>query len=490
MQAAAGGLPAGTALVADRRVRLWRDRRTALGGTPWGVVRLGPVSAELLDRLLVAKPGSVVPESPLARAAADRLVERGLAHPRLLVEARPVGARAAGEPRDVVEVVVPVYGRPELLERCLASLVGSPVVVVDDASPHDDVAEVASRFGARLVRHSLNRGPAAARNTGMAATTSPVVAFLDADCVASTGWTQRLRAHFDDARVGVVAPRVLPRAAGDGVLARHEAARSALDMGADSALVRRGGTLGFLPSAALLVRREAVGAQPFDEDLRLGEDVDLVWRLADGGWHVRYEPSVEVWHEMRLHPFAWARRRFEYGTSAADLDARHPGRLAPARVSAWNLAALAALTARRPVVGALAAGGATVALAWRLRRAGVDPRIAAVVVGKGVVADAAAIGHALRREWWPVGWAALLLAPRSRWARALSLAMLLPVGLEWVRGRPEVDPLRYAGLRLVEDAAYGTGVITSAGRRRTASTLLPSVRWPGRAGAPPGSLSH
>jgi hypothetical protein len=43
-----------------------------------------------------------------------------------------------------------------------------------------------------------------------------------------------------------------------------------------------------------------------------------------------------------------------------------------------------------------------------------------------------------------------------------------------------VDPVRYVLLRLVEDAAYGSGVIVSALRGRRPRALLPVVRLPGR----------
>jgi hypothetical protein len=192
---------------------------------------------------------------------------------------------------------------------------------------------------------------------------------------------------------------------------------------------------------------------------------------------------------MRILPGQWARRRFEYGTSAAALDRRHPGRLAPARVSGWNLAAAACVVAGRRRTGAAVALAATAALAHRLRRADVDPVLAGYVVGKGLLADGAALGHALRREWWPVGLVVLAASGRSgrggvvgrvgrRTARTAAAAMLVPVALEWVRTRPDVDPARYAALRLVEDAAYGSGVLASAGRQRRLRVLVPEVRMP------------
>jgi hypothetical protein len=58
--------------------------------------------------------------------------------------------------------------------------------------------------------------------------------------------------------------------------------------------------------------------------------------------------------------------------------------------------------------------------------------------------------------------------------------MLAPIALEWVRERPAVDPPRYLLLRLAEDAAYGSGVLTSAVRGRRPKALLPVIRFPGR----------
>jgi len=52
--------------------------------------------------------------------------------------------------------------------------------VVDDAST-DETGDVAARAGARVIRHTENRGAAAARNTGMAATAQSWIAPLDSD---------------------------------------------------------------------------------------------------------------------------------------------------------------------------------------------------------------------------------------------------------------------------------------------------------------------
>jgi mycofactocin glycosyltransferase len=476
------GLPAGRPVMLDSRVRLWDNDSVAIGGSPWGVMRIAPAGRSFLRRLRDAGASGVVPAAGVEQTLVDQLVARGIVHPL------PVGPAGTGTAIDPVDVIVPAFERADLLDACLASLCAATpcarIIVVDDASTDPGVAVVTRIRGARLLRHPVNRGPAAARNSGLHESTSPIVAFVDADCAVTEGWLEPLVAHFDDPRVGAVAPRISPCSDSRRLLSRYEDTRSALDMGSRPELVAPGAPLGFLPSAALLVRRSALRENAFDEDMRLGEDVDLIWRLVDDGWMVRYEPTSIVTHRTRPHARGWLRQVFGYGTSAAALDRRHPGRLAPARLSGWNLTIVALLMSarlpRRAAVAGALGGTALVSalLAHSLRSASVDPRVAPLIVGKGLMSDFEAAGHWLRREAWPVGWLALFSTPRSRWARLAAAAMVVPMVREWFVYRPEVDVPRYLGLHLVEDAAYGSGVIAGAVRLRSAGVVAPRIRLP------------
>ncbi len=462
-------LPAGGRIRLDPRVRLWAGGQVLIGGSPWRVSRLAPVARDFVRQLVRDGPAGTRLSSAPDRAVARVLIDRGFAI--LTTEPHHLPSECP--------VVVPAMDRPASLDRCLASLARESVHVVDDASTDSEaIAAVTAAHGAHLHRHTFNQGPAAARNTGLNGTTGEFVAFLDSDCVAPPGWAGRMLHHFDDPAVAAVAPRVVPSPPVSSVLERYEASRSSLDMGRHPELVRPRSRLGFVPSAALIVRREALGASGFDQDLRLGEDVDLVWRLAEAGWHVRYDPTVTVSHETRARPSQWLRRRYDYGTSAAALERRHPGNLAPARVSAWNLATLGLVAARRPLAAASVSVAAVVALTLRIRSLPRGPQLAGRVVLQGFVADGASIGHLLRREWWPVGCAALLLSPRSRTARTLVACMLGPIAWEWLTTDTRLDPVRYTALRLLDDAAYGTGVIASSVTSRVAAPLVPRVRLP------------
>ena len=88
--------------------------------------------------------------------------------------------------------------------------------------------------------------------------------------------------------------------------------------------------------------------------MEVGEDVDLVWRLAALG-RIRYLPDVRVGHRPRGSLLAALDRRRVYGTSAADLGRRHPGALRHVDVSVWSFGPWLLGIAVHPLLGVAAA---------------------------------------------------------------------------------------------------------------------------------------
>ena len=224
------------------------------------------------------------------------------------------------------------------------------------------------------------------------------------------------------------------------MLERYESVRSPLDLGPLPGPVRPGTRTSYVPTAALVLRRTAlVAAGGFDEGLRYGEDVDLVWRLVTAGGLVRYEPAATVWHAPRDRLAGWLRQRFGYGTSAAPLAARHAHAVAPVRVSRWSAAAWGLAAAGRPAAGLLTAGVTAALLPRRLRATGVPAGQALRLAGAGHAHAGRLLAAAVVRSWWP---AAAVAALGSRRARRLLAAAVLPYLSEWHRSRPPVGVLR------------------------------------------------
>ncbi len=458
-------LPPTWRVVLDRATTRRDGGRVLLGGSPFRIWRLNDRAALVADGLLAGGP---IGDEPAAQSLARRLLDAGMVQP-----CPGHGTRSATD----VTVVVPFHGLADELAATLAALgPAGPVIVVDDASPDETVGDVARRFGARVERHALNRGPGGARNTGWRLAETDTVAFVDGGCLPEPGWLDGLLPHLDDPQVAAVAPRITAAATTSlpPALAAYERARPTLDRGPDAAPVRPGSRVPFVPSAALVVRRtDLVEAGGFDETLRLGEDVDLVWRLVAADRTVRYEPSSVVRHVSRATTRSWLRQRFDYGSSAAPLARRHGDAVRPLGLSRRVAAAWALGMGVGIVPGLLCAGGTTVVLDRKLGHLPEHRREAVQLSLQGHGYGGLAVADALRRPWWPF---LLLASLGSRRARAVAaLVVVVPPTLEWIRDRPPLDPVRWMALRLLDDVAYGAGVWAGCGRERSASCLRPSL---------------
>lgn len=437
-----------------------------VGGTPLRVFRLPSSAIRRLGfpRPPTYEPWSAAPATKAERSALGTLLDAGVLH--------PVASPDPAAPAQTT-VVIPVRNRAGKIGALVRSLDGvADVLVVDDAST-DGSARQAEEAGARVLRLPVRRGPAGARNRGLAVVATPLVAFLDSDVRIQPGWVEELAGHLADPTVAVVAPRVRGDVGRRDWLARYEWDFSPQDMGPRPASVRPDGGVTFLPAAALLARTAAIVAiGGFREDMEVGEDVDLVWRVLDAGWRVRYEPSTVVFHEARSALLPLLRRRLDYGTSAAPLDRRHPGQVAPISLSPWTAALWAALVVGKWRPASAIAVWTLVRLHSTLRQEVARPwALAGRIAGAGHLLAARTIGDAVSRTWLP---AVAIAAMRSSSARrVLVLAWVVGPALRWWERRPDLDPARAALLNVVDDAAYCLGVWQGCLRERSIGALIP-----------------
>jgi mycofactocin glycosyltransferase len=444
--------------------------RLLVGGSPLTAMRLTDRAVELLDVDEVTVLGAD------AAHLAERLLDTNLGTPDL--------TDVPGVAGHELTVVIPVRDRPDELDRALSALHPLSCVVVDDASHSPAlVAEVVRRHGGTFVALSANVGPAAARNAGLAAVTTPYVAFVDSDVEVSSADLVRLTRHFADPAVALVGPQVcgVVRSARPRWFERYDAAASSLALGEVAGVVRPGAAVAWLPSACL-VGRTSLLAEGFDPELRVGEDVDLVWRMTDSGARVRYDPGVRVRHDARPTFLGWLSRKAYYGSGGAALAERHGNRLAPAVLTPTYAVAAAALLVRRPWSAPVAA----VALlhGWRSVRTSLPDNAGTQVVAARLASRG--LGWAVRQEaalllrhWWPLTALGVLRSRTVR--RAVATALVIDAGVQLAEQRLAPAPLNpvavLAGRRL-DDLAYGAGLWWGAIRARSVLVLLP--RRPGR----------
>lgn len=464
-------LPDGFAVQVDRRVKVLGEGAALLGGSPTRLLRLAPTAQNMLNG------GRLEVHDALSAQLARTLLDATVAHPR----------PASGPSHRDVTVVVPVRDNASGLHRLIGALRGLRVIVVDDGSaiPVSPAEFAGMHCDVQVLRHSRSNGPAAARNTGLAACETDFVAFLDSDVVPRRGWLEALLGHFCDPAVALVAPRIVGLHNADNLVARYEAVRSSLDLGMREAPVVPYGTVSYVPSAAIICRRSAlVAVGGFDETMQSGEDVDLCWRFVESGARLRYEPIALVAHDHRTDLRKWFTRKAFYGSSAAPLTVRHPGKTAPLVISRWTLMVWL-LLAMGSCVGYFASLVVAFVTGRRIARSlsaiDTEPKEVAVVAAHGLWSSALQLCSAICRHYWPIALISALIFRRAR--HAVLLAAVIDGVVDWATRRGNADDdtkpvglLTHILLKRLDDIAYGTGLWTGVVRERHLGALKPQLR--------------
>jgi mycofactocin system glycosyltransferase len=228
-----------------------------------------------------------------------------------------------------VSIIIPVRDRPEDLVECLQSLekLSYPgdrreIIIIDDNS-RKEVSRFVTADRATVLRNDESKGSAACRNIGAENANGDILAFLDADCIAGEDWLNEIIPFFQEVKARAVGGFV------DGYyresfLDRYEKVSSSLNMGKRLIIEAKTESGFYVPTANLLVTREAFkAAGGFKEGMHVGEDVDFCWRLRDLGFTLIYMPAGSVAHKHRNRLFSMLGRRAAYGTSESVLYKTH-----------------------------------------------------------------------------------------------------------------------------------------------------------------------
>lgn len=240
-------------------------------------------------------------------------------------------AEPAGASVPPVSAVVVNYNGERYLRDTLAALgaEGYPfaeVLLVDDASSDGSLALAQRWPGVRVLVHAVNRGPAAARNTGYRAATCDLILSLDNDVSVEPGCTRALVRALAAHPLAVLAtPRVLYAERPDtiqyegaichftGVMAYRNADLRVAEASRETCEIDS-----MLPTCFLVDRARLGPRHPFfDEDFGyMLEDHDLALRTRIAGHVILSVPAAVCRH----------------GGGTEGMSLRLTGRYAPVRV--------------------------------------------------------------------------------------------------------------------------------------------------------------
>ncbi len=220
--------------------------------------------------------------------------------------------------KPLVDIVVPTFGKPTLLAACLRSLRQMHVqdyrlIVVDDCGDPPALPIVQQEHpGAMVLRARSNGGLVRALNKGISAGTAPYVALLNDDTEVDPNWLGALvEAAETTPEAGSIASKMLLydqpdvfHSAGDGFgiwgmpfnrevwlpdLGQANQMEIVFGACAGAALYRR--------TALKSIRLRS--GDVLDQRLWMYlEDVDLAWRLQNGGFACMYQPDAVVHHHL------------------------------------------------------------------------------------------------------------------------------------------------------------------------------------------------
>jgi glycosyltransferase involved in cell wall biosynthesis len=221
-----------------------------------------------------------------------------------------VGETETSNALPTVSVVVPTRGRGQLLKNCVQSLLAQDyprdrfdIVVVEDGTTDGEniIAEMAVTSVVSLTYVRIpHSGLATARNVGAKRTRGDVIAYIDDDALAVSGWLSRLveALHMDGA--GGAGGRVSPDYPDDTLISAVTTDGQIISSGNSSSLAGIH-EVEFVPGGNMAFWRQPLTAvKGFDGAYtKRGcwrEETDFCVRLRSEGHKIFYASAAEVAH--------------------------------------------------------------------------------------------------------------------------------------------------------------------------------------------------
>lgn len=235
------------------------------------------------------------------------------------------------QPQYDLDIIIPVYGQPELLAKCLASIeatkgdIKARLILVDDCGPEQDKLKVIYQSlngNSALIRNTQNSGFAYTCNTGVNRGNAPLILLLNSDVELKPDCLWYMVTQFTLDNVGIVGPKLLfgdnrwqhegkVQHAGIAVNWHGQHIHVNLGWSADHPKVNERREMQAVTGACLMVRRKIwkeIHAQyksfgdpttgALNEIYQKGvfEDVELCYATRALGYKVVYQPKAEALH--------------------------------------------------------------------------------------------------------------------------------------------------------------------------------------------------
>ncbi len=214
-----------------------------------------------------------------------------------------------------LSIVVPCYNVEHVIERSIRALLEQDypedklsIIIVDDKST-DETGKIIQTFHEyeqiKIIKHLKNRGLSAARNSGIKASKSQIVGFLDGDIVVKNDWAKSMMAVLDDPNVvacmgDTKLPDYMSQENIDRFLYHHK--RGVRQINAKTPIE----VPGFIMGNSIVIRKVLNEVGLFDETFKIwgGEDTDLairIWGKYPKGLRFAKKAIGDHYHKRKLN---------------------------------------------------------------------------------------------------------------------------------------------------------------------------------------------
>lgn len=219
-----------------------------------------------------------------------------------------------------ISVIIPCRNEEKYVSRCLEALQAQTMdpadyeIILADNMSTDRTVEIARGYAPRVrVIQEPKLSSYAARNAGVRLATGRILAFTDADCVASADWLERIAAEFLEAGTALI---IGARRFGNESIVLRNLADYEFEK-ARYVFAQNDASLYYAYTNNLAVRRDVFDeCGPFHEIARGG---DVVFASAVVSRHgcdsMRFVPEMLIQHLEIDQWYSWHQKMWIYGRS-------------------------------------------------------------------------------------------------------------------------------------------------------------------------------
>ena len=231
-----------------------------------------------------------------------------------------------------VSIIVVTKNEEKHIAECLDSLVAQDFpkanyeIIVIDGGSTDRTPKICQNYPVKLV--STGSGISHQRNTGISTANGKYTAFTDADCVVEKDWLKKLVDQMEKSDGNVVA------VGGPNLVFDNDPPLSQVIGYAQETLLGSGGSpqsykiqkaryVNSIPNCNILYRKEVIAEVRYDENISVGDDCELNFRLKQRDYRFLFLPSAIVWHHRPDTFTRFIRKIFSYGEAVGRITRKH-----------------------------------------------------------------------------------------------------------------------------------------------------------------------